>query len=214
MGDIFREIDEELRQEKAERLWRRYGKYVVVGAVAAVVAVAAYSGWQQYRESRQLEAGAKFAAAKALISEGKRDDARALFDALARESDTVYGTLARFHHAGLRIEAGDKAGGAAAFRTLAADEGLDAPLRELATILAALADADSAGGDTTAMLAPLVEADSPWRFAALEILGLKARREGRLEDAKSHFQRIVDDPDAPADARRRAAQLLSMVDRP
>jgi len=34
VADIFREIDEELRQERAEKLWRRYGNYVLGGAVA------------------------------------------------------------------------------------------------------------------------------------------------------------------------------------
>ena len=119
MADIFREIDEELRQERAERLWRRYGKYAIGGAVAVVVAIAAYTGWQEYRTDRQLEAGAKFAAAKALAEEGKTGDAEALFAALGAESGTAYGVLARFHAAALRASSGDRAGAALAFRQLA-----------------------------------------------------------------------------------------------
>ena len=39
MGDIFREIDEELRQERFEKLWQSYGKYIIAAIVAVVVGV-------------------------------------------------------------------------------------------------------------------------------------------------------------------------------
>ena len=39
VGDLFREIEEELRQERFEKLWRSYGRYVIGAAVAVVVAV-------------------------------------------------------------------------------------------------------------------------------------------------------------------------------
>lgn len=211
MGDIFREIDEELRQEKAEKFWRAYGKHIIGAAVAIVLGVAAYNGWQQYERSQQLEAGAKFATAKALIAEKKPDDAAALFASLARESGTAYGMLARFHEAALLINAGDKPGAAAAFRALSKDESLDRPMRELATILAALNDADTAGADIAAELAPLAEEISPWRHTALEVLGLIAQREGRTDEAKAFFRRIVDDVEAPTNIRARATQMLSTL---
>ena len=211
MGDIFREIDEELRQEKAEKIWRAYGKYVIGGAVAIVLAVAGYNGWQQYDRGQRLEAGAKFATAKALIAENKPADAAALFAALARESGTAYGMLARFHEAALLIETGDKPAAAAAFRALSKDDSLDRPMRELAAILAAVNGADSGGGEIAAELAPLAEEASPWRHTALEVLGLIARREGRLDEAKAYFRRIVDDVEAPTNVRARATQMLSML---
>ena len=33
MSDIFREVDEELRQEKLSQLWKQYGLYIIIGAV-------------------------------------------------------------------------------------------------------------------------------------------------------------------------------------
>ena len=40
MADIFDEIDEELKQDRAKQVWLRYGKYVVAAAVAIVPALA------------------------------------------------------------------------------------------------------------------------------------------------------------------------------
>ena len=214
MADIFREIDEELRQERAEKLWRRYGKYVIGGAVAVVLAIAGYTGWQEYRTDQQLEAGAKFAVAKALADEGKTGDAEALFVALGAESGTTYGVLARFHAAALRASGGDAAGAVEAFRALAADGGLDRPMRDLATLLAAQNALDAPGADlrrVASELAPLAGEDGAWRHLALETLALIERRGGDTERARTHLQRIVDDAAAPANVRLRATQMLRMV---
>ena len=188
MADIFREIDEELRQERAEKLWRRYGKYVIVAAVAVVLGIAAYTGWREYRTDQQLEAGARYAVARALAEEGKIGDAEALFTALGTESDTAYGVLARFQAAALRAASGDRAGAALAFGAPGADT------RKIA-----------------ADIEPLAQPGGAWRHLALETLGLIARNTGDLEQAKTYFQRIVDDADAPPNVRLRATQLLRMV---
>ena len=42
MSDIFQEIDEELRQDKAARLWKAYGKYLVALAIFIILAIASY----------------------------------------------------------------------------------------------------------------------------------------------------------------------------
>lgn len=217
MADIFREIDEELRQERAEKLWRRYGKYVIAGAVAVVLAIAAYTGWKEYRTDRQLEAGARFAAAVALAEEGKTGDAEALFVALGVESGTTYGVLARFHAAALRASAGDPAGAAAAFRGLAADGDVDRPMRDLATLLAAQNALDAPGADMRRVadeIAPLAGQDGAWRHLALETLALIERNAGNLEQAQTHLQQIVDDAQAPVNVRLRATQMLKMVANP
>ena len=214
MGDIFREIDEELRQERAQKLWRAYGRYVIAAAVVFVLAVAGYKGWEQYQTGQRLEAGAKFAAAKALVEQDRPEEAAALFAALARETNTTYGTLARFHEAALKASSGDSAGAVAALRALSRDRALDRPTRELATILAALNAPATPGPEILADLAPLAEEGSPWRYTALEILGLVARSEGRHEDARKYLQQIVDDIDAPTNIRARATQMLAMMAEP
>lgn len=214
MADIFREIDEELRQEKAEKLWRQYGKYAIGGAVAVVLAIAGYTGWQEYRTDRQLEAGAKFAAAKALAQEGKTGDAEALFAALGAESGTAYGVLARFHAAALRASSGDRAGAVLAFRALAGDDSIDRPMRDLATLLAAQNALDAPGADGRSIAAdiePLAQPGGAWRHLALEMLGLIARSAGDPDRAKTYFQRIVDDAEAPPNVRLRASHLLNLA---
>jgi hypothetical protein len=214
LGDIFREIDEELRQEKFDKLWRRYGKFVIAAVVVLVLAVAGYKGWQQYQTSQRVEDGARFATAKALLQNGKTEDARALFAALGRESGTIYGDLSRFHSAALLAKTGDLAGAVEAYRKIAADSSISRPLRDLAVVLGALNSMNDPSADLAALsasLKPLSEAGNPWRYSALEIMALIAQKSGDTATARGYFQRLVDDPEAASGVRGRASQMLAIL---
>ena len=212
VGDIFREIDEEIRQERLERLWRRHGKHVIAAGVAVVLAVAAVTGWDQYRSSQRQADGARFAAAKALLADGKTADAAALFTALGRESGAGYGALARFHAAALDAGQGRAADAARAYEAIAAGD-VDRSLRDLATVLSALhgIDAGVDGSELAARLQPLAADGHPWRHTARELLGLLAERSGDPAKARDYYRRIVDDVDAPAGVRTRATRILAIL---
>ena len=213
VGDIFREIDEELRQERLEKLWRRHGKHVIAAGVAVVLAVAGVTGWDQYRSSQRRADGARFAAAKALLADGKTADAAALFAALGRESGAGYGVLARFHAAALEAEQGRAADAARAYEAIAAASGVDRSLRDLATVLSALhgIDAGVDGSALAARLLPLAVDGHSWRHTARELLGLLAERSGDPAKARDYYRRIVDDVDAPPGVRTRATRILAIL---
>jgi hypothetical protein len=214
LGDIFREIDEELRQEKYEKLWQRYGKLIIAAAVAVILGVAGYKGWEQYQTSRRIEDGARFATAKSLLQSGKSEDARALFEALGRESGTSYGDLSRFHSAALRAKAGDLAGAAGDYAKIADDSDIGKPFRDLALILGALNGLNNTSADLAAVsanLQPLSEAGNPWRHSALEIMALIAQKSGDTKTAREYFQRLVDDAEAASGVRGRASQMLAII---
>jgi hypothetical protein len=219
LGDVFdqfkREIDEELRQERYEKLWRKYGRYVIAAAGALVVGVAGATVWKEYRNSARIADEVRFSAAKRMVEEGRTPDAAAIFAAIAADSGTNYATLAKFHQAALRADSGDAPGAAAIYRGLADDTGVSQPLRDLATVLLALRRVDDASGDEAAdlvrRLEVLAQGASAWRHAAYELLGLLALKAGDEAKAKENFRRIVDDAGAPQGARGRAAQLLSAL---
>ena len=64
--EIFREVDEELREENLLRLWRRFGPYVVAVAVAVIAVTASSVGWKEYRASQLQAWGSSFSEAMAL----------------------------------------------------------------------------------------------------------------------------------------------------
>jgi hypothetical protein len=216
VGDIFREIDEELRQERFEKLWKAYGKYVIAGAVAVVLAVAGWRGWQEYRVKQRENESAQFAAAAALIDQGRDKEAAALFSALATKASESYAALARFHEAALKAKAGDAAAAVAIYNALADDGGVARSLRDAAAVLGVMHAMDAKDADTAALMArlePLIAGNGPWRSSASELAGLLALKVGDAAKARERFKAIADDPDAPSAARARAAEILAVVGR-
>ncbi len=63
MADIFREIDEEVRRDKAAELWKKYGWVVTALAVLVVVGVAGSSAsldeWIARRPWEEIRAAAR-----------------------------------------------------------------------------------------------------------------------------------------------------------
>ncbi len=138
MSDIFQEVDEEVRRDKAVEFWTKYQNYILAVAVAIVLATGGYRFWQ-YQQTRAAQAaGAAFQAALRLDAEGKTDEARAALAKLQADAPRGYSALSRFVEAGLQAKKDPKAA-AAAFDALAADASLDPLLRETAKLRAALA---------------------------------------------------------------------------
>jgi hypothetical protein len=210
VSDIIREIDEDLRRESLEKLWRKYGIYALGLAVIVVLGIAAYTGWQRYSENRQAERARQYESALQLIAAG---DAKAgdQLQALAGGGDG-YAALARLQAAALKAKAGDVAGAVDIYEQLAADSGVDAHLRDLAVILLALHTADTAAPEALAKrLEPLTAAGNPWRYTALEITAVLARRNGDMARAEQILTGLADDLEAPQGLRQRATEMLAAL---
>lgn len=212
MADLFREVDEDLRRDKLQQLWRRYGGYLIACAAAIVLGTAGYVGWQKYAESQRLRHGAAYVAA---MEQLEREDAAAS-DALAElgAGGTGYAVLARLQEASHKAKVGDAEGALAIYDAISTEEGLPSQYRDMASVLYVLHSIDT--GDPAALddrLAPLTEADHPWRHIALELSGLLAKRVGDVAKAREIFRGLVDDPATPSALRQRAAELAAALPR-
>lgn len=214
MGDLFREIDEEMRQERFEKLWQSYGKYAMGIGVVLVLAVVGWKSWDHYSTSQRQAESLQFSNANKLAAEGKKTEAAARFASLADGASGGYKTLARFHQAALRADSGDKPGALVIYDALAKDSSLDSTMRQAADVFAVMLGLDGATAEFanfTARLEPLMADGGAWRHAARELTGLIALRQSDSKLAREHFQKIADDPSAPQGMRSRAVQILAVV---
>jgi hypothetical protein len=212
LPDIFDEVEEDLRAERAKKFWLRYGG-LLVGALALVVlGVAGYQGWSWY-ERRQAEAAAVTYLAIHRAGEAERPDLNALanrFEALSRDAPSGYGTLARLRAAPLKVETGDRAGGLAIYEAVARDDSVDPLYRDYAALMWVLHALDTADPALLATrIAPLAEGDGPWRASARELAALVALRKGDRAAARTQFQQLAADVTAPPGIRGRAQRIAA-----
>ena len=212
MSDIFREVDEDLRQERYAKLWSRFGKYVVGAVVLVVVVAAIVIAWQNVTEGRRQAEGESFAEALELAREGATEQAATAFNRLAENSGSGYRALARLQAAAALVKAGNTDDAIVVYDRLATDGAVDRILRDLGALLAALHRFDAAdNAEMLQRLAPLVLDSNAWRYSAREMQALVMHRSGDVVQARALLEALVDDAEAPGGIRSRAAELLGVI---
>ena len=211
MSDIFQEVDEEVRRERLEQLWKRYGNYIIAAALVVLACIGAWRGYVYWEERKAAEAGEAYEAASSLADAGKHSEAEAAFAKLASEGTAGYRSLARFREAA-QLGLSDPKGAVAAYDALAKDASLDQLMQDLAAVRAALLLVDTASyQELRSRLEPLTAAERPFRHSARELLAFGAWRAGDNAAARQWIEAVISDPTTPGTIRTRVDVLSALT---
>src|SRR4029078_6678741 len=107
--NFLREVEEELRRERFERIWKEYGTFILAGAALIVIGVLGY----KYVENRRITAaqttGERYEGAMELVSTKKEGSAEKEVATIVAEGTGGYPELARLQLAGVQLKQGKKA---------------------------------------------------------------------------------------------------------
>ncbi len=217
MVDIFDEVSDDLRTERALRLARRYGALLLLACIAVLLAVAGEQVWTwQQGKDAQRAAGAYLALTGPMDAGAPPTGAAAAkdADALARFAGTApagYASLARLRAAAL-YEAANQPAQANALWTDLARNDADPMLADLARLLWAQHNIGAApDADVHEELEPLLKSSNPYEALAHETQALLDLHEGKTAIAKGELTTLRADPAAPAGVRNRADGLLAQL---
>lgn len=208
---LFREVDEEVRRDELESLWKRWGTYIIAGCLGIIIAVGGLKGWQFWQKQQAEKGGAAYFAAIELAKNGKTKEAEKAFAAL-KSNHAGFGIFARFKAAAALAEKGDVKAAVAAYEAIAGDSKLEPALKHLAEMKAVFLLVDSAGLDE--IKKRVAAYDTPageWRIPAREALALSAYKAGDYLLADRKLNEILADTGATAGARQRATILLAVL---
>jgi hypothetical protein len=207
---LFREVDEEVRQEQFKKLWARYGNAVIGLAVLVIVGVAGVEGWKYWQLKQSEAAGDRFFTAAQLATDGKAADAVKDFETIDK---TGFADLGRLRAAAQLAADGKVEDAVKLYDTVAADTKVDQTLRDLSRIRAAAALADTAAfADIESRLKDFLGAGSPWRHIAREILASVQFRAKDYKGADKQVQEILADPATPQPLRQRAETMAQLLE--
>lgn len=214
MTDIFREVDEEVRRDKAAELWKKHGTKIIAAAVLFVAGVAGWQFWQAQLFKTRASQGAAFEVAIAEAN-AEKAEAQAQLTAIAGGQGS-YAGLARFRLASelarTATDATSRTNAVSAFETLATDANLPAEWRDLARLRAGMLLIDHAPfADVEKRLAPLVTTTGLFRHSAREGIALSAWKAGEAQKALDALQAIILDSESPQALRQRAEILLAVA---
>jgi hypothetical protein len=210
VSDIFREVEEEVRRERLERIWKEYGDYIVAAAALLILAAAGWRLWNVYQTREAARASDRFIAAQALQQAGQAHSAAEMFAKLSQTAPGGYATLSQLAEADALSASNNKAAALNIYRKLASSG--DDILSAVARLRAAWILVDGAPkSDIEALVGPLATNDSPWRQVAREILAYADYRAGAAAQAQSEFQQLVKDPKTPAGVKGRSQAMATFL---
>jgi len=212
VADIFQEVDEDLRRDKALRFWKTYQNHIIGFAIIAVLATAGFSGWRYWKQQTIEANGAAYL--QALQAQEKDPKAAAAqFETLAKDGGG-FAVLARFQTANQSLKDGDKPKAAAEFTAIANDGGVDKALKDLAAILGGYAWLDAGKPDEAAKLVePLTGDNQAYRFSALEVKAQAAFASGDKAKAKQIYEQLKQLGSLPNAPQGVMARTQIMLDR-
>jgi hypothetical protein len=211
MSDIFREVDEDVRRDRALQFFQKYQTLFVIVGIAVVLATAGWRFYNYWHTRMTQSASAHYEAAIEASRTGDADRAQAELERLVDKGRTGYAMLARMRLAG-EIGKRDPAAGAKAFDALVADASIGPIFQDAARLRAAMLLMDTADPkDIRARLEPMAASGSTFRHTARELLALSALKASDGEAAGRWLDMIVVDPESPPDLRKRAEALLGLV---
>ncbi len=212
MTDIFHEVDEEVRRDKAAEFWKKYQNFILGAALLIVLAAAGFRYWQYEKEKAEQAAGDQFQAAIASYEAGKLGEANGALAKLLAEAPGGYPVLAEMTEAGAKA-ASNPAAAISAFDAIAGDASVDPLFRDAAKLRAAFLRLDQPKEEQAgaAALTSLAGGDGPYRLTARLALGALAISRGEYDEAGKELELVLGHPGVSPTERQLAERWLGLV---
>lgn len=209
---FLREVDDELRREQFETIWKRYGRLALILVALILAGFAAYLFWRSESAKKADAQGEQMSAAIADIQAGRKTEAGKKIDTLIADGGPGYHAAGLFTKAALSVEKGDSKGAAAIYAGIAANGDIAQPFRDLALIRQTLIEYDSLKPQQVIdRLKPLAAEDSAFFGTAGELTAIALIQSNRGAEAGRLLASIARDTKTPATLRARAGRLASSL---
>lgn len=213
-NDLIQEVEEAVKQEQLQALWKEYGPYIIAGAVCAVLFTAMITGWRSWNESANQKQTTQ------IIEAMEQQDIAAALGALNGTLRPGQQAISYFSDAAMALQKEQSAAALTLYEEAAADKKLKPLWRDLATVMTVrlrLDQDDSPAADTLLkQLAPIAGNNKNiWNaYARLDSARIKAQM---LQDYSGALDMLkpltaTDNAALPASVAQRAIALAHIYD--
>jgi hypothetical protein len=213
---FIREVDENLRRDQAEKVFKRYGSWIIAAAVLLLAAVGGWLSWKNQQAEKAAAGSEQFAAILTDVGQGKTgNDVTQRLDALAADGPGSLAGAARLTRAAVALQKSDRATAIAQYRQVMEDGDVLPAFRDAATIRLTQLEFDSLQPQQVIdRLAPLATKDSAWYGSAGELTALALLKANRRSEAAALLNGVAASKDVPPSLRARAEQLAASLSIP
>jgi hypothetical protein len=209
LTDIFEEVDESLRQDTALKWWKRALPFLIVAIVAIIATVAALEYFRVQRAAEIDRQAQVYDTAATAIEAENLPAAKTALEQVA-QGEGGFAAIANHTLAGIEEEMSNDP--AAMARHLEAAAAADGLLGDMGALKLAYAKADTVElAELETVVAPLVEKGGHMGALARELVAAKALAAGNVERARSEYQALSFELEAPEAMKLRVSRTLETL---
>lgn len=210
MSDIFHEVEEEVRRERLEKIWKQYGDYIVAAAALLILVAAAFRLWNVYESRERAAASVRYQAAQQLLQAGQPRAAAEAFAKLSKTAPGGYAKLSQLQEADALQASGNTAAALANYRKLAVDS--DDMISSVAKLRAAWIIVEGAPkSEVESLIGGMTADSSPWHQVAREIIAYADYHDGNTKQALAEYRALSKDLKAPGGVRGRSLAMVTFL---
>ncbi len=208
--EFIREVDEDLKEEKRMKLWKKLLPYVVSISLGVILSTTGYVLWGNYTQETKRQLGDDFTAAVQLAQDEDVDAALLALDRIVDKGSDGYVTMAKMKKASLLIDKGDLQQGLDIYLELERNA-IDQSFRDIATILFVLNSLDTSEPELLLNKLEPLENSLIWKASALELRAFIYLKNNQEKEALNIFQQIIDMPSKPSSLGLRAKNMVDFL---
>ena len=201
MNELVREIEEDIRQERIDKLWHSFGKIIVASSLAIILVTIGVVVYQNHTRSIAMDNTAQMLKGMDRINIEDFKGAVALFDQMSQDPKSGYYGLAMLRKAQSYAALGQVADAQKTYETLAKTDPFTGPLAKML----------SYGNDAGSEVLPAPDKSAPLYYMQCEFRAWQLFQQGKKEQAIDQFAAIVADDQAPATIRERVSEVLQHI---
>ncbi len=194
MSELFREIEEDIKRERFEKLWKSFGFAMVWASIALVAATVIFVLWQNHVQSAAEGKTSQLLRGIDRLQLEDYSGAVPIFSALTDDDSSPYYGIAMLRKAQAQELSGDKEG---AQKTYSA---LSTKTSEFAGLAALKLDGSMS-----------VAKDSPFYYTSAEYKAWGLLSSGKKAEAAAAFSELASDKNSPQTLADRAKEVLRTI---
>ena len=210
---FIREVNEDVRTEKAILFWNKY-KYYIIGIIVLILAITIS---KNVYESNKKETSLKQAVVFERIMSNKTSSVDKIkeLEEFAKSAKYGYRDIAYFNIYSMQLESGDIASAIDTLKTIikkATDSSFkDLAILKLATLNFAQNDITDSQKTEIIKLLSKISASKPFYFSAQFVLGVIYISQNNPNLAKTTFDRIVENEKTPIGLKSQSLNMLNFL---
>ena len=208
--EFIREVDEDLKEEKRLKFWKRILPYLVSISLGIILSTSGFVLWDNHTQKIKQNLGDDFTAAVELAKDEDLDAALLALDRIVEKGSDGYITMAKMKKASLLIDKGELEEGLEIYLDLERNA-VDQSFRDIATILFVVNSLDTEEPQKLLNKLKPLEDSLIWKSSALELKAFVYLKLNEKDKARQTFESIIQMPNKPSTLGLRAKNMYDFL---